>query len=81
MADQSVRHNLNVTGYSEKSFDDAVKNAINGANNNHGEEYIFKSFSAYDFDGSIGENLKITYSVTVKISAIHREHNGHGHDH
>ena len=79
MLDKSVLHNLIITGFSENSFDEAVKNAIQGAYANHGDEYEFKNFQASDFEGTIGEDLTLKYSITVQISAVHR--NGHDHKH
>ena len=73
--DQHVLHVLTVTGFSDNSFDDAVKNAIQGAWANHHEEFArFVTFQASDFKGTISETLQLTYSVTVAIGAIHAEH-------
>lgn len=72
---QNVLHNLIVTGFSDTSFDDAVSNAINGAWQNHHEEFErFVDFSTSEFVGTIDENLNLKYSVTVKIGAIHKDH-------
>ena len=73
--DQDVLHNLIVTGFSKNSFDEAVKNAIQGARENHPDEFSrFVSFVATDFEGRIGPKLELTYSVTVRIGAIHAAH-------
>ena len=73
--DQNVLHILTVAGFSDTSFDDAVKNAIQGAWENHHEEFTrFVSFEARNFQGLIGPELELKYSVTVAISAIHAEH-------
>lgn len=73
--DQDVFHILTVTGFSDSSFDDAVKNAIQGAWDNHHEEFSrFLSFKASEFEGKIGPELELSYSVTVAISAIHAKH-------
>ncbi|GAA0774933.1 hypothetical protein E1180_01340 [Roseibium denhamense] len=73
--DQQVLHNLTVTGFSDKSFDDAVKNAIQGAWENHHEEFSrFVHFTASDFQGEIGADLQLTYCVTVTIGAVHAKH-------
>ena len=72
--DQNVLHILTVTGFSDNSFDEAVKNAIDGAWDNHHEEFSrFVSFKVSDFQGTVGKKLKLRYSVTVAISAIHAE--------
>ncbi|MEM8837022.1 MAG: dodecin domain-containing protein [Pseudomonadota bacterium] len=84
MADQSVYHNIIITGFSATSFDEAAKNAVAGAHNNHGDEYLFKSFKVLEMDGTI-EYVndvpdKLEYSATVRIAAVHRPHDDdHGH--
>jgi len=73
--DQDVLHILTVTGFSNISFDDAVKKAIQGAWDNHHEEFSrFVSFQTREFNGGIGPELELTYSVTVAIGAIHSKH-------
>ncbi|MEP2978843.1 MAG: dodecin domain-containing protein [Lentilitoribacter sp.] len=73
--DQNVLHVLTVTGFSRNSFDEAVKHAIRGAWENHHDEFKrFVSFKVNEFQGEIGPELELRYSVTVAISAIHAEH-------
>lgn len=73
--DQDVLHILKVTGFADTSFDDAVEKAIQGGWDNHHEEFSrFVSFEAGNFKGSIDADLKLTYSVTVAIGAIHKKH-------
>ena len=73
--DQHVQHVLTVTGTSTNSFDEAVKNTIQGAWENHHEEFArFVSYNVLSFDGQVGKDLEIVYKVTLAISAIHAEH-------
>ena len=76
--DQDVYHTLTVTGFSSNSFDDAAKNAIDGAWENHHEEFSrFVSFEMIKTAGSIemvGGAPVPSYAATVAISAIHRPH-------
>ncbi|MEM1195324.1 MAG: dodecin domain-containing protein [Pseudomonadota bacterium] len=79
--DTHVYHILTVTGFSQDSFDEAVKNAIDGGWRNHQEEFeAFVSFEVVKMDGSItmGDGGPVpTYAATVAISAIHSHHHEH----
>ncbi|MEM9716979.1 MAG: dodecin domain-containing protein [Pseudomonadota bacterium] len=76
--DQDVYHQLTVTGFSNNSFDEAVKNAIDGGWENHHEEFReFVSFEVVKMAGPIameGGAPVPTYAATVSINAIHRPH-------
>ncbi len=75
--DQNVYHVLTVTGFSPNSFDEAAKNAVDGAWENHHEE--FESFVSYEVVRTGGNIVMdgspvVHYSATVAISAIHKPH-------
>ena len=81
IVDQRVDHILTVSGHSENSFDEAVKNAIEGGWENHHEE--FEAFVGYE-TLNLGGNIEmddghpvVFYTATVAISAIHRKHGDH----
>ena len=76
--DQDVYHILTVTGFSPNSFDEAARNAVEGAWENHHEE--FDRFVSYEVVRTAGDidmtksGPGVSYSATVAISAIHRPH-------
>ena len=77
-ADKKVHHILTVTGYSKNSFDEAAKNAVEEAWENHHEEFEeFVSFEVVNMGGDIvmvDGYPRLQYCVTVAISAIHKPH-------
>lgn len=76
--DQDVYHVLTVTGFSPNSFDEAAKTAIQGAWENHHDE--FSSFVSFEMIKTAGSIEMVSgapvpsYAATVAISAIHRPH-------
>ena len=71
--DRVVYHTLSVTGPSTNRFDEAVKNAIRGAWENHHNAYSrFVSFEAVDLGGQVSDRLELLYQAKVHIQAIHR---------
>jgi flavin-binding protein dodecin len=76
--DQHVYHILTVTGFSENSFDEAAKNAVQGGWENHHDEFeAFVSYEVIRMHGPIEmveEKPRVGYAATVAISAIHRPH-------
>lgn len=57
---------IEIVGISDKSYEDAIQNAVNEAKNRFSE---LRWFEVVEFRGGINENGSVQYQVVLKIAA------------